>query len=906
VLVNPWHWRTFAYDIAISGKIKDKTIFSLLFSFLSLPLCLTPVMAAGETIGVVKSQENTRQWSEITNRLQQVGVDYCIVDTSYWERELDLGNIGVLVLPNVETLTGGQAQALQQWMGRGGKVIVTGPTGNLSQPIVRSQLRSLFGAYWGFPLSAPTTLQLSEATPPEWSGRSQLSQTFKGAAVIPSTSNSQTAAIWLAEGSPPAAIVTENSTVLGWRWGIDAVSSPSVDVAWLQAALNRYGISTYGRFVPTSYKEPTSCRPNTLPGNETRPLLPHWQLENPAPLPQSRFNFPDGANLTPAELESMSREIEGLIARFESTLLTADANNSEINSSTGQVVEQLLTNRVEGNKSQLHSSLSDLHSVPTKKANSVNGNARQALKEAREKLTKFQLLVEQRDYIQARRQWLEARRILWDNYPTDRQLAQSEIRAMWLDRGTIVKARSESDLAAIFDRMAKAGINTVFFETVNAGYSIYPSRVAPQQNPLIRGWDPLKVAVKLAHERGMELHAWVWTFAAANQRHNIILNLPINNLGPVLSRYPDWAMSDREGNLFHYNSGKVFFDPANPGVRRYLSLLLEEIATQYDVDGIQLDYIRYPFQSGNGTKTYGYGIAARQQFEQVTGVDPTTLTLSNPLWSQWTGFRIKQVDSFVESVSNQLRQKRSDLVLSTAVFPIVRHQRLSLIQQNWEEWIRQGWIDMLVPMTYAMDTQELQQLTSPLLSQSTEGNALLLPGIRLLNLPDVVAIDQMQLLRGMPTEGFALFAAENFNSNLEKIFSRTQGNLSSDPKEPLPHRQPFQATLSRYQTLQKEWNFLLSNNQISLDETTLREWGQQADELASALEQLAGEPSTKNLLSAKLALSSFRRQFPRWTEEINAVQSYQAQVWQNRLTTLDNLLSYGEKRVFKQGQSRLN
>ncbi|NEQ63802.1 MAG: hypothetical protein F6K53_43515, partial [Moorea sp. SIO4A1] len=40
------------------------------------------------------------------------------------------------------------------------------------------------------------------------------------------------------------------------------------------------------------------------------------------------------------------------------------------------------------------------------------------------------------------------------------------------------------------------------------------------------GWDPLKAAVKLAHERGMELHAWVWMFAAANQRHNAVLDQP--------------------------------------------------------------------------------------------------------------------------------------------------------------------------------------------------------------------------------------------------------------------------------------------------------------------------------------------------------------------------------------------
>lgn len=89
---------------------------------------------------------------------------------------------------------------------------------------------------------------------------------------------------------------------------------------------------------------------------------------------------------------------------------------------------------------------------------------------------------------------------------------------MWLDRGTIVQAKNEEDLAKVFDRMAAAGINVVFFETVNASYTIYPSQVAPEQNPLTRGWDPLKVAVKLAHERNMEIHAWVWVFAAADRK----------------------------------------------------------------------------------------------------------------------------------------------------------------------------------------------------------------------------------------------------------------------------------------------------------------------------------------------------------------------------------------------------
>ena len=892
MLRNATYWQQIGLKLARFSPRKGRGLLFLSSCLLPFTIVLTPTIAAGETLGVVKSQENGRQWSEITNRLQQVGVDYCIVETSSWREELDLGNISVLFLPNVESLTGAQATAIDRWMNRGGQVIVTGPTGNLSQPQIRSQLRTLFGAYWGFPLSYPSTLELSDSTPVEWLGRDQLSDTFTGGVVIPVDTSSQTAAFWIGEENSAAAVVTQNSTFLGWRWGYDAVASPSLDTAWLQAALNRYGISTYGKFTPVANRKPGACRPNIVPKNQSRPVIPNWRPHNsPVPTPQSRFTYPRQTHITAKEIANMSQELNNLIARFESTLLTADAHESEISLSTKELVEQQLSQQVQRRNSTL------VEQQLVTGSSSKYKNAHQALAEARNSRKKFEQLIRRRDYTQAKHEWLSAKQTIWDNYPTDRQLAHPEVRAVWLDRGTIVKARSEADLVKIFDRLANAGINTVFFETVNAGYTIHPSRIAPQQNPLVHGWDPLKVAVKLAHARKMELHAWVWTFAVGNQRHNIILNQPKNDLGPVLSRYPDWAMSDRQGNKFHYSSGKVFLDPSNPGARRYLSLLLEEIATRYDVDGIHLDYIRYPFQNLNGSKTYGYGIASRQQFKQLTGVDPVTLTPRSPLWSQWMGFRIKQIDSFVASVSQNLKQQRPELILSTAVFPMERRDRLTKIQQHWEEWVRQEWIDMLVPMTYAADADHLHKLTLPLFSQVNQSNVLLLPGIRLLNLPDIMALDQMQFLRGMPTEGYALFAAENLNSNLEKIFSQTQGKSNLNHKDPLPHRQPFQTTAIRYQNLRKEWNFLLRNNQFLMEEITMQKWGQKTDDLALALQQLADEPSMKNFLSAQLALSSFRRQFPRWMEKSTTINSYQVQVWENRLDTLDRLLSYGEKNI---------
>ncbi|MEM7595854.1 MAG: family 10 glycosylhydrolase, partial [Cyanobacteria bacterium P01_A01_bin.83] len=265
-------------------------------------------------------------------------------------------------------------------------------------------------------------------------------------------------------------------------------------------------------------------------------------------------------------------------------------------------------------------------------------------------------------------------------------------------------------------------------------------------------------------------------------------------------------------------------------------------------------------------------------------------------WSRWTEFRVEQIDNFVESVSQNLKRLRPELILSTAVFPMPQQERLSKIQQSWEKWVNKEWIDMLVPMTYAQNTDRLHSLTNPLIREFDHGKALLLPGIRLLDISDVAALDQVQLLRGMSTQGHALFAAENLNSHLTNTFSMTQGTNLIESKQMLPHREPFRASLSRYEGLQHEWNYFLINNSPEIEKGILEQWGEQADYLRSELENLAEEPSQRNFFSARLTLNSLRRQFPDWMEQSRDINPYQAQVWQSRLDALDRLLSYGARK----------
>ncbi|MBR8837620.1 MAG: family 10 glycosylhydrolase [Stigonema ocellatum SAG 48.90 = DSM 106950] len=883
-------------------KIKKTRLFILKVPFLFFYL-FHNLPATGTTsepvLSVVQSQENVNQWMGITNRLQATGVKYCVIPLASVNNAADWGNRGVLFLPNVETLTPGQAIALEEWISKGGQLIVSGPVGTLSTPGVRQLLRTLLGGYWGFSLNDAQKLQPLPAKMQEWASQNGLSGQVHGGVVITDNLTSQAAAVWDSKDNPAAVVATERSTFFGWRWGVDAASPPELDTAWLKAALNRHMktlsankvdggsqncstsvVSKSRSAVRVISSPPSPAKTITAVAPQPRPIksiTPEQRLDEEINQLEQAVGLDVPQNslspINPSEAIALQQELENLIGRVESANIAASI--------------------YDGNEQ--YAKVKQVQSASTRPAAPVLGTA-EIIAQAREVVKNLPQWIAQKNYAQARQQWLMAKANLWNQFPLSRKLAQPEIRAMWLDRGTIVRARSEQGLAKIFDRLVLAGINTVFFETVNASYTIYPSKIAPQQNPLIQGWDPLASAVKLAHERGMELHAWVWTFAAGNQRHNELLHVNPNYPGPVLAAYPDWAGYDNRGQIIPVRQQKPFFDPANLQVRQYLLNLYEEIVTRYKVDGLQLDYIRYPFQDPNQGQTYGYGKAARAQFQQLTGVDPINISPSNQdLWQKWTDFRTQQIDSFVAQVSRQLRQKRPNLILSVAVFPLPEQERIQKIQQHWEIWAQRGDVDLIVPMNYAQDTLSFERLGKSWIASKQLGSSLLVPGIRLLSLPIVGAFDQIQLTRDFPVSGYALFAAENFSNDLYKVFHSTQGNIQNILKEPIPHRQPFQTAATRYSALQQEWKLVLQNNQMRVPATTLLDLNAQAEVLQSALDQLAAKPSASKWIVAKASLTRFQSQFRIWMRPQALLNPYQVKVWENRLATIERLLNYGER-----------
>ena len=332
-----------------------------------------------------------------------------------------------------------------------------------------------------------------------------------------------------------------------------------------------------------------------------------------------------------------------------------------------------------------------------------------------------------------------------------------EVRAIWVDRGSIVACKDAIELRNLIKNLARIGFNVIFFETINAGYPIYPSKLLPQ-NPLIRDWDPLKIAIEAAHAYGMELHAWVWTFAVGNTRHNLLINKPLEYPGPIISVNNNWALKGQDGQLRLEMQPEMWVSPANKSACSFLRELFKEIVTNYDIDGFQFDYVRFPFQ-----KTYsqaGFDLATKNAFIEKTGSVPALNGKINRIWRDW---KAELVSDFVKETSAELKKIKPNLKISGAVFALDRSLRMQLIQQDWETWLVNDWIAVAYPFYYSYSKEEIK---AKLLRERELINdkGIIIPAfnLRVLGLGELA--ERITQSRNAGALGTALFASEHLDS----------------------------------------------------------------------------------------------------------------------------------------------
>ncbi|MEM9567135.1 MAG: family 10 glycosylhydrolase [Cyanobacteria bacterium P01_E01_bin.34] len=876
-------------------------------------LMLPGTASARPELTVLQELGGSQNWSEIVRQLEQSEFSYSVLDERGFSLDA-LRNVEVLFIPNVSEISDSQLQVLEVWMQTGnGRLIVSGPMRDLS-PNNQRRLRQLLGGYWGSDREETGAVVATSFRGNDWTETVQAETPIVGGSLIPSGLDSKLTATWSGEmGSPVAVISTRQSVYLGWEWGASAASD--VNEQWLAASLDRFDEGGSVTTTATRQEEVDDAAETRAALDPAPPVRATEQVDTDVAAVYNRQSSSNVLATDTAGLDSGSdrtvsaptstsqlditqfaRPSTGSTSATTSEVATAPATEPFVSSLPINTLEMLAM------RSELSSLLGRVESAMlTTDAAGLDGSGlpdqyRNIIEQARLVESDIDDWVNSGQHERARREHAMAISNLWESYPRDRLTALPEVRAIWLDRGTIVDARSPAGLAEVFDRLASAGINTVFFETINAGFPVYPSRIAPAQNPLTRGWDPLAAAVELAHERDMELHAWMWTFAVGNSRHNVLpeIGFPQDYVGPVLTAHPGWSSYDARGRQFPSGQPETWLDPANDQARNYLISLMREMVSDYGVDGIHLDYIRYPFQSPGSRLAYGYGRVARQKFQQLTGVDPQELdpNRDRSLWAMWTEFKSEQVSTFVAEAADTMQALDPQVVMSAAVYPMPYNERMQKLQQEWETWIARGDLDLLVPMTYVENSRRMEQLVRPALEATSSSSVLLRPSFNLLDMPEVEFLDSMQAVRDLPTGGYSLFAARHLNGEFQTIL-----NQSRIPSSQIPYRAPFSASIYRFNALQQEWETLLANEQMWIPDRFQEDWRTQVAQVDAALQALDAAPSAMALNTARQELAALLIGMEEWFRFEALERPYRVNTWGNRLVALDTLLRYGEQRL---------
>ncbi len=200
------------------------------------------------------------------------------------------------------------------------------------------------------------------------------------------------------------------------------------------------------------------------------------------------------------------------------------------------------------------------------------------------------------------------------------------------------------------------------------------------------GFDPLLYVLQKAHPLHLRVHAWVVVFNATP------LNSALVASNFIFRNHNDWITYNSTGHKMHSSEQFGYFiDPAIPEVQDHVLNVLSDLVSGYpELDGLHLDYIRYP------NTTWGYHPTSLARFEEYKIVHGYT---------SWNDWRKLQITGFVDRMYRRAKSINPDLIVSAAVFANYS-DAVDSYAQAWKDWLDMGIIDYVYPMLYHVDWGE--------------------------------------------------------------------------------------------------------------------------------------------------------------------------------------------------------
>lgn len=284
--------------------------------------------------------------------------------------------------------------------------------------------------------------------------------------------------------------------------------------------------------------------------------------------------------------------------------------------------------------------------------------------------------------------------------------------------------------------MAAFGVTDIYLNVAGTAFARYPSKVVPQRTKN----DCLGEAIKACHKYGIRVHAWILAFSAEQCNAETCEGFASRG----------WLMQDAQGKT----ASPLAIDPSHPGVTQHLIAIIDEIV-KYPVDGIHLDFMRFP------EIEHCTGLTIRKRFEAAHGKVrhwPQEV-LSGGKRQTFINWRARVISDNLQKIRLWMKVNKPRLPLSVAVYG--KYPKcVDTVGQNWKLWLRTDLVDLLVPMNYTNDLDALREWLGIQTSEPRYAQKLLC-GIGVTanesNLDGIDVLKQIAIARQYKCAGFVLF-----------------------------------------------------------------------------------------------------------------------------------------------------
>lgn len=287
------------------------------------------------------------------------------------------------------------------------------------------------------------------------------------------------------------------------------------------------------------------------------------------------------------------------------------------------------------------------------------------------------------------------------------QIGNQQFRAYWVDSFN-PGLYSEAEIDRLVADARAANMNAIVAQVVRradcfCNRSIMPRTEAELGPP---PFDPLQMLIQRAHAAGLEVHAWLnttimWASDVPPRDPAHVFHAH----GPSAAGRDNWVMLRRDGA--NRGANLYFFDPGHPDAAGYIASMYLSIVTNYDIDGINFDYVRYPdYNPAPNVPAWGYNPVAVARFQAVSG----RRDVPEPTDPQWMDWRREQVTNLVRRVYLETARIRPHIRVSADTITYgsapasetawIETRAYREVLQDWRAWMQEGILDLNIPMNY--------------------------------------------------------------------------------------------------------------------------------------------------------------------------------------------------------------